>query len=288
MGGGFWTSKLSGGGGVKINTIWAGTTEGSLLNLLKNRFSSLALSRLPPQLLITLRPVINFIPLHMALMLFSWRLVSLYVYLHLLRPAFSSYYVLFRVILVPRIEDHLLWPSFHWRSCTLDTPSDVLPALKAPFILLMRTPALAQQCSNHKSEQKLPPREREMWCLEKMHLSCSNTPDTLFFWPPHLWGWCLVCALVSWSHSVCAQVDDEYWSVCNGLQYTITFKFPLLLMEISQSKLASLSFSYPPWWTWCVCPLRLTESVNYGTSWDLFFTQVSPTYLNQWLRGVPG
>lgn len=95
-------------------------------------------------------------------------------------PCFQFILCDFRVILVPRLEDHLLWPSFHWRSCTLDTPSDVLPALKAPFILLMRPPALAQQCSNHKSEQKLPPREREMWCLEKMHLniSCSNTPDT--------------------------------------------------------------------------------------------------------------
>lgn len=148
------------------------------MNLLKNRFSSLALSRLPSQLLITLRPVINFIPPPHAFDVIQLAFgLPVCIFTPSL-PCFQFILCAFRVILVPRIEDHLLWPSFHWRSCTLDTPSDVLPALKAPFILLMRPPALAQQCSNHKSEQKLLPKEREMWCLEKMHLSCSNTPDT--------------------------------------------------------------------------------------------------------------
>lgn len=123
------------------------------MNLLKNRFSSLALPRLPPQLLITLIEAGN--QLHPPPHAFDVIQLAFGLPLCIFTPSppcIQFMLCAFRVILVPRLEDHLLWPSFHWRSCTPDTPSDVLPALKAPSILLMRPPALAQQCSNHKSD----------------------------------------------------------------------------------------------------------------------------------------
>lgn len=92
-----------------------------------------------------------------------------------------------------------------------------------------------------------------------------------------------LCCSVLITPSLCfsgwRESNMKYWPVCVGLKYMLTFKCPLLLMAIWQSKKASL-----PFFISSLVNLMIMWKMLCGTSWNL----TCHPYLNQWLNSVPG